>query len=237
MNTITCPDCGKKLRLKAEIAAGARVKCPGCATTFVPAEEDEPEEPEPERPAKSRIVREPDEDEEDLDDEPEPRPARRKRPRKKAPKKGSKVGLIIGLAILGGVVLVGGVVALFMLSRSSTYSKQEAAAKDIIKLLNEFADALESVKDPESAKSAAARIDKICDRLDELGKRAQALPKLTQAEDTRLRKQIEPELNQVNERIVKVAFQAGLNSKGEPAFMSSLQKLQQVVQRYQTLNR
>ena len=47
MNVVTCPDCGKKLRLTAELPPGKRIKCPGCATSFVPDENEEPEEPEP----------------------------------------------------------------------------------------------------------------------------------------------------------------------------------------------
>src|SRR4051812_35121250 len=115
MTVLTCPDCGKKLRLKAEIAPGKRIKCPGCETMFAPDEDEEPEEPEPKRPVKATVAREPDDE-----DERERRPARRKRPRRIAAGKGKNLPLLVGLIFLGCVLLLGGLVAAFLLFRGSS---------------------------------------------------------------------------------------------------------------------
>jgi hypothetical protein len=172
------------------------------------------------------------EDDDDLDD----RPTRRKRRRKKAAGSGGTIVLTVAL-VIGGLVVLGGLgVGIFFGVRAlggGAYAKHEDAIKETISMMTELADALESVKDPQSAHSAAARIEKVCDRMEQLETRIKGLPKLSVDDDQRLEKQYKPEFLKINERILKVAFQAGVNSQAEPAFMSASLRLKTVGERLQ----
>ena len=110
----------------------------------------------------------------------------------------------------------------------ANYDKHVTLFKDMIKALSDLADALESVKDKDTAKSAAPKIDKVCDRLEALGKQAEKLPKLEGDEDKKLEKQFKESLTKQVTRLQKVAFQAGMNSGGEPTFVKSIMRLQTV---------
>jgi uncharacterized protein (TIGR03066 family) len=116
-------------------------------------------------------------------------------------------------------------------------SKHETVIKGMIQQLNELGEALESVKDKDSAKAAAVRINKVCDRMTELGKEAEGLPELSKAEDERLKKKYEADLRKVAERVQKVAFQAGAASGGEPDFLKSAMRLQEVGKALQGLDK
>ena len=45
----TCPSCGRALRVPDDLI-GKNVKCPGCQTTFLAADEDAPASPRPPGP-------------------------------------------------------------------------------------------------------------------------------------------------------------------------------------------
>jgi uncharacterized membrane-anchored protein YjiN (DUF445 family) len=111
---------------------------------------------------------------------------------------------------------------------SDNYAKHEAIGNEMVKALNDLADALESVKDKASAKAAATKINEICDRIAEIGKRASALPKVTQSDDNKLKAKFEPELKKVSDRLAQVALKAGAASGGDPDFLNSLKRLEQV---------
>ncbi len=105
-----CPACRKSLRL-GDDSAGKQVRCPSCRRPFTvpPADEPEPQQEDTE-----------DRQTDDNDVEDRPRPSRRSsdgkdRPRRKAGKRGSKKGLIIGLSVGGGALVVGLVVLLIFL--------------------------------------------------------------------------------------------------------------------------
>jgi hypothetical protein len=131
------------------------------------------------------------------------------------------------------------VVGLFVLSAvsgcGSAYSKNEAVAQDMVKALSDLADALESVKDRESAKAAAVKINEICDRLEELGKKAEKLPKLTKADNDKLEKKFEPELRKLSDRVQKAGLQAGRNSQGEPSLQKAALRMMDVGKALQKL--
>jgi predicted Zn finger-like uncharacterized protein len=172
---------------------------------------------------------------EEEDDEGEDRPVRRKKRRKKAAGSGGTIVLTVAL-VMGGLVVLGGLgVGIYFAvhALADSYGKNEAAAKETISVLNELADALESVKDPPSARLAAARIEAVCDRMEQLATRIKGLPKLSPEDDKKLEQQFKAEITRINERIVKVAFQAGVNSKAEPAFMSAANRLKTVGEKLQ----
>jgi hypothetical protein len=107
-------------------------------------------------------------------------------------------------------------------------AKHEAVMKDMIKALDDLGDALATVKDKVTAKAAAVKINEICDRLSALGNKASALPKLSKAQNDALELKYKPQLEKVSKRLEPIAFQAGANSGGEPEFIKSLQRLQEV---------
>jgi hypothetical protein len=175
---------------------------------------------------------------EDEDDDGD-RPIRRKRRRKKAAGSGGTIVLTVAL-VIGGLVVLGGLgVGIYfgVSALGGAYGKNEAAAKETISALTELADALESVKDPPSARLAAARIEAVCDRMEQLASRIKGLPKLSPEDDKKLEQQYKAEITRINERIVKVAFQAGVNSQAEPAFMSAANRLKTVGEKLQQATR
>jgi len=121
-----------------------------------------------------------------------------------------------------------GLVVAFSATGCGDTSKHEAVMKEMIGALNEFADALESVKDQQSAKAAAVKINKICDKLTDITNRAKALPKVTQSQNDALEKKFKPDLEKASARIQAVAFQAGANSGGDPDFIAALKRLEEV---------
>jgi hypothetical protein len=189
-----------------------------------PADE-EADEDEPRPRSKRRTV----EDDEDDDD----RPVRRRR--KKRARKGNPV-LVWG-AVGGGVALVAavGVVLLIVLGGGGGGAgQQEQVLKDIVQVMREFRQTLESVKDQDSARAAASRLDALSDRLDALTKKAKGLPKVSRAEDERLKAKYKPEMDQLEQGMQQVGVQAGMNSRGEPSFMAALQKFGQTAMRMQS---
>jgi hypothetical protein len=131
--SVTCPDCDARLTLRTTPVAGARLKCPKCATQFTYTDSSDAETSASKKssisaPKKSAIGagspvrRQRDQDEDDESERPRGRSAassdepdeedeeRRPRKKKKA-KTASKTGLIIGLAVgAGGLVVLGIVV-------------------------------------------------------------------------------------------------------------------------------
>ncbi len=107
------------------------------------------------------------------------------------------------------------------------YAENEAIIKDMIKCLNDFADALESVKDPETAKAAATKISQTADEMEALGKKAEKAPKLSKADNDKLENTYMPELEKAQKRFESVAPQAGVKSGGEPTFQEALKKWEQ----------
>src|SRR5438067_6510666 len=113
------------------------------------------------------------------------------------------------------VLGVGLFLALARPGHAADLDKHEAVVKNMIKALDDLADALESVKDRDTAKEAAVKINDVCDRLEKLGKQAEGLPKLGKEDDKRLEEKFKPELVKATQRLQKVAFTAGTNSGGQ----------------------
>jgi hypothetical protein len=128
--SVTCPACESKIRAP-ENMAGRKAKCPKCGQSVaVPL----PSGPASD-PSKSVPVLLPASVDDDDDD--------RQLPAKHKPAKSNK-GLIIGLSVGGGILLVGLVVALMVLTKSGTLTaKEKAAAADAIKALGRIEAAVE----------------------------------------------------------------------------------------------
>jgi hypothetical protein len=191
------------------------------------ARTEDDERDEEERPIRRRR-REDEDDEED-------RPVRRKKKRKKTAGSGGTLVLTVALAV-GGLVVLGGLgVGVYFAVHAlvGAYGKHEAAAKETISVFTELADALESVKDPRSALAAAPRIERVCDRMEQLEATIKNLPKLSREDDEKLVQKYKPEMTKLNERILRVAVEAGVNSQAEPTFMSALLRLKNVEEKLQ----
>jgi ABC-type transporter Mla subunit MlaD len=108
---------------------------------------------------------------------------------------------------------------------NDAYEKSEAGAKDMIKAMNEIADALETVKDKDTAKKAAPKIEQAANKMEEIGKTLGNL-KLTKAQDDKLTKELEPEMNKAAARLQKVTAPAAAACEKEEAFMKSMLRLE-----------
>jgi hypothetical protein len=192
-------------------------------------EEEPVEEIQEVRPRHMRArERDDDRDERYDDDEVERRPRRKRSKRRR----GSSAALIWSLVGGVGVLLLIGivVVVLLLVVAGSARAQHEAAMKESLQLMAELENALNEVKDQDSARVAAAKIQRVCDRLEALGNRVKGLPRMTPAEAKQLEDQYKPQADAFAQRMQKVGFQAGANSRGEPSFVAAAQRLVRVGQ-------
>ncbi len=104
------------------------------------------------------------------------------------------VGLFLALAVAGC---------------GSKVAKYEALVDETFTVYTDLADALESVKDDASATAAAKKIHSAFDHLEEIGKKAHALPKLSQSDTEMLEKKYRSDLKKLSKRVESAGFQAG----------------------------
>ena len=228
--SFTCPECGKTLQAKSDLAPGKRIKCPKCATVFVPVEKveeveevDEEQLDENEEQPRRKRARDRAEDDDDDSDENE-----RRRPRKKKARarQGMSPALLWGLIGGGALVLVGAIVVVVILlaGGGGARGQHEAAAKEMVQIINDLVSAVESVKDPDSARAAAVKVHQSLDRMEALANRIKALPKITQAEEAELKAKLDPQMIPLQQRMQKASFQAGRNARAEPSLGAALQR-------------
>jgi hypothetical protein len=239
---VKCPGCSTTFVVRAQ-----EEQTEGRESTAVRAKgrprddeyDDEDVEDSPPAKRRKRTRSEDDEDDEDLDAGPARRPRTRarddeddeeydERPARRKKKKKAKSHVLLLSLVFGGVALVAVVAGLliFFLSRGSPFSQHEAAAREGLAMMNELVAAIESVKDPNSARAAASRIHQICDRVQALERRIRNLPKLTVEENRRLESTMNAEFAALTQRMTQVGFQAGRNAGGEPSFVAAIKRLQ-----------
>jgi ornithine carbamoyltransferase len=128
--------------------------------------------------------------------------------------------------LAGGVLLILGVTGCSQDSNSNK-SKQEAAMSDSVKVLSEYADAIESVKDKQTGMEAAAKINKVCDKMEELAATTSKLPKVdNKAEFEKfMETKVMPEMEKILKRATKekVAYAVVL-SGGEESFKKAMER-------------
>lgn len=117
------------------------------------------------------------------------------------------------------------------------YAQHKKLGDDLIKEMGELVAAMESVRDRNSARVAAGRINKVCDRFEQLTATGQTLPKLTFDENQRLKRELDSQMRGITARLQSVSIRAGRASQGEPAFVASLQRLQRVGNDMQRIGR
>src|SRR5262249_47180045 len=127
-----------------------------------------------------------------------------------------------------GVLLVLGVTGCSQDSNSDK-SKQEAAMSDSVKILSEYADAIESVKDKQKGMEAAAKINKCCDKMEGLAATTFKLPKVNNKADFEkfLEAKVVPEMNQILKRATKdKVASAVVLCGGEESFKKAMERWQ-----------
>jgi hypothetical protein len=109
--------------------------------------------------------------------------------------------------------------------------EHEAVLEDMLRTITDLSDVLEKVEDKESAREAAVKVNRICERLEELSKRAAALPKLSKAEDEKLVKKLKPEIERTTKRMGAAVLAAGTKSGKDPDLMNSLLRVRSVLEK------
>ena len=109
----------------------------------------------------------------------------------------------------------------------SGLKENDAAAEEMISIIEEFATLLESAKDEASAKAAAVKFDALTERTKALKKRVASLPKLTKAEDDALTKKFEARAEPLKKRIETEMGRIGANPAIAQNLMESVMKFGQ----------
>jgi hypothetical protein len=104
-------------------------------------------------------------------------------------------------------------------------SKHEGVMKDTISVMDEISVALESVKDKDSAKAAAPKIEAAADKLEALKKKAKDMGDPSKEEQEKLLKEYTPKLMAAAARMAKAGQEAGVKAAGEPTFMKAIEKM------------
>jgi hypothetical protein len=246
MIDVQCPACGKAYRV-GEDKAGKKFRCKGCEKIVSIPSASLIEEFD-DYGAGVDDYGAPADDRDDFSDAYSPRPSRgagrpqtrRRKAMKKKKSSGGKVGIIIG-SVIGGVVVAGllvvGIVFAVRNSTGSAYARHEKVAEELTDQTEELASAMESVRDQESARAAAIRINAICDKLDALATRAKELPKITKREDEKLREKYFPRLEAASARVKMVALNARQIGARNPSFVAALKRLEQTGRRLQQSGR
>lgn len=126
--------------------------------------------------------------------------------------------------LAGGIVLVLGMTGC---SGDANKGKQEAAMTDSVKILGEYADAIESVKDKQTGKEAAVKINTVCDKMEALAASTSTLPKVeNKAEfDKFMTAKVIPEMEKVMKRASKdKVANAVVLSGGDESFTKAMER-------------
>jgi hypothetical protein len=107
---------------------------------------------------------------------------------------------------------------------SSGYSKAEDATKEMISAMNDVSTALESVKDAQTAKAAAPKLESGFDRMQGAKKKLEGI-KGTKAESEKLEKEYKTKLMEAATRMQTALLSAGLKSGGDATFMKAFEKV------------
>jgi hypothetical protein len=112
-------------------------------------------------------------------------------------------------------------------------AEHEAVMKDMIQSLSDMADILEGVKDKDSAKAAAPKLEAAAAKLEAVGKRAATLKEPSKEDQEKLMKKYGPELQKQTSRFTAAAASAGMKSGGDPDFIQAMKKLEEAGKSFQ----
>lgn len=199
-----CDSCGKSYSLN-EKYAGKRLPCKECGEKFDVPEGDEFEDYEddfdapPRRSRRTSAAPPPRRSAPRRASGPSARPSRKKRPRKR--KSSGSRGLMIGLAVGGGVAALALVLVLVLTVFRTSH---DSLAGSLVSELEAMADTMDSIKDIDSAKAAVPRLERQGDRMVELVRKGSELEKsdpLTKEEEQALKEKYDDRIKAASKRL------------------------------------
>lgn len=119
-----------------------------------------------------------------------------------------------------GITFVG--VLLLTASGCSNRAKAEKVVEEMLSILQQFNDTLASVKDKDSAKAAASKLDQLGQQIKALAEKNKDL-KITKDDEKYLEEKFKPKFDEIGKTLSQNGMKAGLASMGEPTFMKALQ--------------
>jgi hypothetical protein len=120
---------------------------------------------------------------------------------------------------------------------NDAYEKNDKTMGEMVAAMKDMEEAFKSVKDQDSAKAAAVKIEKVCDDMDAIAKKVETLPKITKSESDKLEAKYKGEMEAIGGRMKDVAVEAGKNSGGEESFMKALKRLESVGKNMETVGK
>ena len=104
------------------------------------------------------------------------------------------------------------------------YSQAEDAVKRMLRAMDDISAALESVKDPATAKAAAPKIESAVAQMQQ-AKNQGDLVQGTTADKEKLERAYMPKVKEAANRLLKASLSAGIASGGDPAFLKAIDKM------------
>lgn len=111
---------------------------------------------------------------------------------------------------------------------ADAYEDHEQFTRSVLSEMGELVTAFQSVKDRDTGRTAAARIEAVCDRIDNLTKGAEKLASITPADKKKLVDKYRPQLVGLAKQLQTAAFEAGVKAQGEDSFVRAVKRLQDV---------
>lgn len=113
--------------------------------------------------------------------------------------------------------------------------KHEKIIKDMLKGLDDLTEALKSIKDNDSAKAGAKKINEVCDRFDKIADEAKKLPKLPKEKDMELQKKYEKDLKKSVTALQAAAQGVSGFVKDNPELLDAAKRMITVGQKLQSI--
>jgi hypothetical protein len=114
----------------------------------------------------------------------------------------------------------------------SAYQANADFAEESIAVMDLYSDALESVKDKETAKAAAVKIKEANGRMEKLLETKDDIPKVGKSDKEKLDKEYMPKMKAAIARMQKAGFSAGFKSGAEPTFMAAIKEMKALGERF-----
>src|SRR5262245_29990822 len=124
-----------------------------------------------------------------------------------------------------GLVRLGACLVLACFAGCRSSEQHEAVLRGMVETWDELADVLEQVRDKETAREAAGKVDKIYNRFEDLIRKSKSRPRVSKREDKRLAEKFQPDTDRVSKRFGNAVFSALMKSNREKTLVESLRRL------------
>lgn len=108
------------------------------------------------------------------------------------------------------------------------FDDHDKFVRGVLDAVGELSTTFSSVKDRDTARTAAPRIEAVCDRIEKLTKDAEKLPALTPADRRKLAEKHQKELDRLAKSVQTAAFEAGVKAQNEESFFRAVKRIQEV---------